>query len=40
VDNPFSTHYTDFVELWKESQYNEWVLEGYEVESVLVLKRG
>ena len=40
VDNPFSRHYTDFVELWKESQYIEWLLEGYETESVLILRRG
>jgi penicillin amidase len=40
VDNPFSIHYTDFVELWKESQYIEWVLEGYDVESVLIFRRG
>ncbi len=40
VDNPFSKHYTDFVELWKESQYNEWLLTDYEVESVLILRRG
>lgn len=40
VDNPFSKHYTDFVELWKESQYIEWLLEDYEIESVLIFRRG
>lgn len=39
IDNPFSMHYTDFVELWKESQYIEWLLEDYEVESVLIFRR-
>lgn len=39
VDNPFSKHYTDFVERWKESQYIEWLLQGYETESVLILRR-
>ncbi|MBU7041209.1 MAG: penicillin acylase family protein [Theionarchaea archaeon] len=38
--NPFSRHYTDFVELWKESQYLPWELEGYTTESVLILRRG
>ena len=37
--NPFSKHYTDFVELWKESQYIDWDLQNYEVESVLILRR-
>jgi penicillin amidase len=37
--NPFSEHYTDFVELWKESQYIEWLFEGYELESVLIMRR-
>ncbi|MBU7039140.1 MAG: penicillin acylase family protein, partial [Theionarchaea archaeon] len=27
VDNPFSRHYSDFVELWKESAYIDWILE-------------
>ena len=40
INNPFSKHYTDFVELWKESQYIEWVTEGYETESVLILRSG
>lgn len=40
VDNPFSSHYTDFVELWKESRYIDWRLQEYTVESVLVLRRG
>ncbi len=40
IDNPFSKHYADFVELWKESQYIEWVTKGYEIESVLILRRG
>lgn len=39
VSNPFSIHYTDFVESWKESQYLPWTLEGYETESVLILRR-
>ncbi|MBU7029220.1 MAG: penicillin acylase family protein [Theionarchaea archaeon] len=39
IDNPFSKHYTDFVKLWKESQYIEWLLEGYETESVLIFRR-
>lgn len=38
VDNPFSKHYTDFVELWKESQYIPWVTKEYQIESVLILK--
>ncbi|MBU7016934.1 MAG: penicillin acylase family protein [Theionarchaea archaeon] len=40
VDNPFSRHYSDFVELWKESTYIEWMLEGYAVESVIIFRRG
>ena len=40
VDNPFSRHYSDFIELWKESKYIEWILEGYEVESVIIFRRG
>ena len=39
VDNPFSIHYTDFIELWKESQYIEWLTEGYEVESIIIFRR-
>ncbi|MBU7038125.1 MAG: penicillin acylase family protein [Theionarchaea archaeon] len=38
--NPFSRHYADFVELWKESQYLPWELEEYTTESVLILRRG
>jgi penicillin amidase len=37
--NPFSKHYTDFVELWKESQYIPWVTKEYQIESVLILRR-